>query len=290
MKRSIRKIETLVFAILLIGTVFFVPAGSVNIEYPKNLDEILNDIDTKDDLINDIVEKIDMDSKYIVNPYFPTNVYGDNDDAGYKEDAGDEPKRSTPIFPNEMQDNWPGRGTTGKLSSDDDEDWYFFPVCSGQDIIVSMTPQDGFDFDIILMDKNGDERASSSNPDSAPESITFTADITNKWYLGIKYISGTGEGQYTFDVILSGQNDAESGDDAGDDFESATPISTGIHYGFLDMDDEEDWYKFDVDSGQGIHFVLEMRKIAYLSDFDIYLYNPSGELVHYENIYYDAGI
>ena len=30
-----------------------------------------------------------------------------------------------------------------------------------------------------------------------------------------------------------------------------------------------------------------MRTIAELSDFDIYLYNPSEELVHYEKYYYD---
>ncbi len=53
------------------------------------------------------------------------------------------------------------------------------------------------------------------------------------------------------------------------------------------MNDEEDWYKFNANSGQGIHFILEMRKVAYLSDFDIYLYNPSGNLVHYETLYYD---
>ncbi|MCK4902892.1 MAG: hypothetical protein KAS76_05975, partial [Thermoplasmatales archaeon] len=53
------------------------------------------------------------------------------------------------------------------------------------------------------------------------------------------------------------------------------------------MNDEEDWYKFNVNSGQGINFTLDMRRVAYLSDFDIYLYNPSGDLKHYEAMYYD---
>ena len=40
----------------------------------------------------------------------------------------------------------------------------------------------------------------------------------------IHYISGSGEGQYSFDVVLNGQNDAGTGDDAGDNFADATSI------------------------------------------------------------------
>ena len=286
MKRKIRKIETLLIALFLIGTVFFVPVGSVNI---TSNNDIKSQIKENEKIIDAAlnIQKLDLDTRYIVNPAAPSNKYNDNDDAGYKDDAGDEIKRSYPLYPNEMKDNWPGRGSTGKLSSEDEEDWFFFPVCDGQDIEISMTPPDGFDFDMSLWDNDGDERASSSNPGSVTEEISFKADMTDNWYLGLVYVSGSGDGQYTFDVTLSGQNDAETGDDAGDDFASATPISEGTYNGFLDMNDEEDWYKFYVESGQGIHFILEMRRISYQSDFDIYLYNPSGELVHYENFYYD---
>jgi len=103
----------------------------------------------------------------------------------------------------------------------------------------------------------------------------------------IYYISGSGEGQYSFDVVLNGQNDTGTGDDAGDNFADATSISTGSYNGYLDMDDEEDWYKFSADVGQGIHFYLNMTTTTYRSDFDIYLYNPSEELVHYETYYYN---
>ena len=282
MKNNIRKLKTLVFSMLLLGTLFFVPAGSVNIKTNIN-------ISPDEDLINEefINEFLDFDTKFIVNPAHPQNRNGDNDDAGYKEDVGDEIKRSYPIYPNEMIDNWPGRGNTGKLSSSDEEDWYTFPICSGQDVSVTMTPEDGFDFDISLFNKYEEEKASSTNSGSTAESFTFTVDISSNWYLQVKYISGTGEGQYTFDVDITTQNDANTGDDAGDDFSSATPIIPGEYEGFLDMNDEEDWYKFNVESGQGIHVILGVRKVAYQSDFDIYLYDPTGELAHYENFYYD---
>jgi hypothetical protein len=115
MKRKIRKIETLLLALFLIGTVFFVPVESVNI---TSIDEIKHQIENEDDIINAAlnIEKLDLDTRFIVNPAAPSNKYNDNDDAGYKEDAGNEIKRSFPLYPNEMKDNWPGRGTTGKLS------------------------------------------------------------------------------------------------------------------------------------------------------------------------------
>jgi len=291
MENKIRKMLTLLLTVFLIGTAFFVPASSLKIEQIKSNNDI--DINNFDD-INQVkfskennIRKLDFDTKYIVNPIFPINLNGDNDDAGYKTDSGDKISRADAIYPGEMVDDWPGRGRTGKLSSMDEEDWYFFPVCIGQDIIITMTPPSGFDFDIGLWDDNENEVATSDNPGSVTESITYTATFTERWYLGIYYVSGTGEGQYSFDVALSGQNDAYTGDDAGDDFASATSITPGPYEGYLDMMDEEDWYRFQANEGQGIHFVLKMRTIAYLSDFDIFLYNPSGELVYYETSYYD---
>ena len=75
-------------------------------------------------------------------------------------------------------------------------------------------------------------------------------------------------------MILSGQNDAGLGWDAGDTIAQADHIIPGTYTGYLDMNDWEDWYSFDVSSGQGV-FVEVSSHIK--SDFDIYLYNPSDE-------------
>ncbi|MCK4364947.1 MAG: PKD domain-containing protein [Thermoplasmatales archaeon] len=285
MNTKLSKIGAVVLAVFLLGTAFFVPVSSVNVEQTQKIDN--GNMGTGDgDPEEDDLDPFYLDRSYTIDPTAPLNR-DDNDDAGYKRDAGDQISRSNAIYPGEPVDDWPGRGNTGKLSSSDDEDWYFFSVCEGQEIDIEMTPPSGFNFDIGLWDDDENLEASSSNSGSATESLTYTADYTGKFYFQILYVSGTGEGQYSFDVTLNGQNDAGTGNDAGDNFAGATSISPGIYTGYLDMNDEEDWYKFNANSGQGIHFTLDMKKVAYLSDFDIYLYNPSENLVHYEAMYYD---
>jgi len=292
MKSKISKIGAVVITTFLLGTLFLIPASSAPMKQQNRIISEVMELSKKhisqdfDGLYED-PGPFWLDKTYILEDPMPTTLNGDNDDAGYKLDAGDEISRSNAIYPGEMVDNWPGRGQTGKLSATDDEDWYFFSVCNGQDIEITMTPPTDHNYDLGLWDDDEVERDASTNSGSTPESITFTADYTGKWYMRIYYISGTGEGQYSFNVTLSGQNDANTGNDAGDDFASATSISQGNYEGYLDMNDEEDWYKFTANTGQGIHFTLEMKKAAYLSDFDIYLYNPSGDLVHYESYYYD---
>ena len=283
MNSKISKIGAVVLTVILFGTAFFVPVSSVKIE--QNMDNSYNSqpLSFKEE---ENLEPFILDRSYNVDTVFPLNLV-DNDDAGYKRDAGDEISRSNAIYPGEMIDDWPGRGNTGKLSSTDDEDWYFFSVCDGQDIIISMTPPTGHDYDLGLWNNDEVELATSTNTGSTTESITYTATETGRHYMCILYISGTDEGQYTFSVTLSNQNDAGTSSDAGDDFASATTISPGTYTGYLDMDDEEDWYKFSANSGQGIHLALEVNLYSYLSDFDLYLYDPDGELRTYDGYYYD---
>ncbi len=278
------KIGAVVLTVILIGTAFFVPASSVNVEnvnYTKIEEQILsNQVD---------VEVFKLDRSYHINsPVEPLNN-NDNDDAGHKRDAGNTISKRVEIYPGEMEDNWPGRGRTGKLNPDaeDEEDWYEFSVGLGQDIFMTLTPPSGHDYDLALYDKQAAILASSTNSGSTPESLIFTSEYTGRYYMQVKYISGSGEGQYTFDVEITSQNDAGSGDDAGDSFATATSISPGEYFGYIDMNDGEDWYKFNVAENDGIHVDLEMTKSSLYSDFDIYLYSPDEEFVYCENYYYD---
>ncbi len=278
---------------LAIVIIFLFPVSTINLESQNNIFNAPIEMADGEIKINEICENSDafwFDRTYNLNNPFPVIISNDNDDAGYKKDTGNEINDSLPLFPGEMIDNWPGRGRTGKLSSSDTEDWYSFSVCEGQYIEITMTPPTGNNYDIGLWDKDENERATSTNSGSTTELISYTADKTAHWYIRIYYISGAGEGQYSFDVILSEQNDANSGYDAGDSFISATLLSTGSYNGYLDMNDEEDWYKFNVNEGQNIHFILQVKKYAIQSDFDIYLYNPNGSMLHSENYYYDDEI
>lgn len=298
MKKDIHKIGAVAIALFLLGALFFAPVSSAPLKKELENNVVRTptpktpQLDTAQQPFSKITQFLEdsgpfvLDRTYVLEDPAPLSRT-DNDDAGYKRDAGDEILRAAAIYPGEMVDDWPGRGVTGKLSVTDDEDWYFFSVCTGQTIQISMTPSTGYDFDIGLWDNDGVERANSTNAGSTPESISYVVDYTGRWYFQILFISGPSQGSYTFGVDIVGQNDASSGNDAGDDFASATLIEEGVHEGYLDMNDEEDWYKFQVDAGDGIHFTLKMSNLAYLSDFDIALFNPSGEKVHEENYYYD---
>jgi len=290
MSYKINKIEAVVLTAFLLAATFLVPVSALKVkqnEYVK-IASTQAEIQSAQDFNEMVTDPgpFELDKTYIMERPLPATAPGDNDDAGYKRDTGNEISRALQIYSGEMADDWPGRGTTGKLTSTDTQDWYYFSVCQGQNIVITMTPPSGYNYDLALFDKDANEEVASTNSGSTPESITFPADYTGYWYMKIYRIDG--EGQYSFTVTLVGQNDANTGNDAGDDFAGATLLSaTGEYFGYVDMNDEEDWYRFNVNTGQGIHFTLEMKTLAGLSDFDIYLYNPSGTMVYRETGYYD---
>ncbi|MCD6573808.1 MAG: PPC domain-containing protein [Thermoplasmata archaeon] len=207
----------------------------------------------------------------------------EQNDAGYWTDVGNDIRRALPIYPGEAKDGAPGRGTTGQLAPPSDkDDWYYFSVCEGQKIDITLNPESNYD--LALANADGDTVATSENSGTSTESISYTADTTGNWYLHIYAASDGEKGNYTFSVTVSGQNDAGSGHDAGNSINSALHIDAGTYDGYLDMNDWEDWYSFDVSSGQGIKVTLEAPYNA-KSDCDIHLYNPDGELV-YSAMYY----
>ncbi|UCF50088.1 MAG: PQQ-like beta-propeller repeat protein [Thermoplasmatales archaeon] len=279
------KIGAVVLAVCLLGTAFFVPASSVEIEQKRfDYDEYEEEWYSNQEKIDSLL----LDRTYILNPPIGPINEEDNDDAGYKRDAGDQHLRANAIYPGEILDNWPGRGNTGKLElTYDEQDWYYFGVCNGMSIDVTLTVPTGYDFDLYLYDVDEVERSSSTNTGSTTETISYVADYSGFWYIALYFIDGAAEAQYTFSVALGSQDDANSGSDAGDDFATATAITGGTYDAYLDKDDDEDWYQFSVSEGEGIRFNLHVEDEAPLSDFDVYLYNPSGEEVHREVYYGD---
>lgn len=287
-KRTI-KIKAVVITLALIGTALLVPVSSTSISQEKTLNELNVEKTILSSKSVDESEQIDpyqLDRNYYLSdPSLETNDE-DLGDAGTRRDAGDDMRRSTIIYPGEPIDESPGRLRNGELSAGDD-DYYRFSVCEGQDFVCTLDPQSGYNFDLELYDKNEVVVESSTNPGSSSESISFTAEYSGQYWIAITYTDGSGTGDYTFDVTLSNQNDIGINNDAGDSINSATPLSPGDYYGYLDYTDEQDWYALTVNQGQGIHVVLEMDDTAIYSDFDISLYNPSGEFVHEEDFYYN---
>ena len=273
MKNHRKKFWAVVYLALLIGTVFVVPTSAIK-----------NDISFEQEPFGILIP----DRKYVFDTEpAPQTKSENNPDCGTKRDAGDDFSRATALYPGENIDNTPGRGRIGTLTSTNPQDWYFFSISQGQQVFITLTPQSGFNIDMYLIDSDETQITASTNPESNPEVITHTAGYTGYHYLKLQFVSGTGTGEYTLDITLNTQNDANSGSDASNDFTSALSITPGSYSGYLDMNDAYDYYQFPVDNGKGISCTLQMQATAVLSDFDVQLYSPSGNLVYEASNYYN---
>ncbi|GAG69528.1 unnamed protein product, partial [marine sediment metagenome] len=197
---------------------------------------------------------------------------GIQNDIGYNTDAGDRIQSSIPIYAGEpINENIPGRGRSGTLepSNKDTDDWYRFSACEGQNIQASITSDQDYDCEIW-------------NSVGTPVGISYTVEATGWQFIQVYAKENSGDGEYQMSITISGQNDAETGVDSGDNINQVTKIEGGKYSGYLDHNDHEDWYSFDVNVGDGIFVRVEpMEK----SDYDIHLYNPDDILVHSEQFY-----
>jgi hypothetical protein len=244
----------------------------------SGLSSVAMDISNNENIAEDIIifpedmdDRIDKDQELpeildtIFIPKEDVAFAGEQNDVGSNIDAGDVIQRSLPLFLGETVDERvPGRGRTGLLDPEngDDADCYKFLVCNGQQISVSVN-----NFEVQIYAK--------SDP-TTPQGQTYTAVDTDYHFFEIK---GDTYGSYTISASISGQNDAGTGGDAGDDINSAILITPGVYDGYMDATDWEDWYSFDVELNQGIFVNIDTISNE-AADYDIHLYNPSGELVH----------
>lgn len=272
LKMRKNKLEVVLILMLFLGATFLT-SGTTTFATPVFSDDSqMNTIEPFNEYEHLIMENQDLpeilDTVYI--PYEDVAFAGDQNDAGTNVDAGDSVRRASFLYVGEPIDEYnPGRGSTGTLDPDsgDDADWYRYLACEGQRIDVSCNL-----FDIQIY--------TNTDPET-PLGQSYTAIDTEYHYAEI---TGETYGEYTFSVTLTGQNDAGTGGDAGDNINSALSITPGEYIGYMDSTDWEDWYSFSANAGDGIFVTIEaLNKEA--ADYDIHLYNPSGELVHSE-VYY----
>ena len=129
------KIQAVVIALLFVGTVL-IPINSIAANPTSP-----NDTSKKNYFTEDNEGTFILDRSYYLMEENPASMgTADNDDAGYKKDAGLDLPRSLALYPGELIDETPGRGRFGKISSTDNSDWFFFSVCQGQQIVFTVTP------------------------------------------------------------------------------------------------------------------------------------------------------
>ena len=264
---KIFKMEAVV-AVIFLSAMLLLPSFSATIE--KTNSETQRLIRTPIPYEDEDIPAIRYDTIYI--PKEDVAFAGEQNDIGYNVDGGNNIVKSLPVYVGEpVEENTPGRGRTGTLdpSSNDNADWYSYSVCEGQSISVSLSSSEDYDYEI---------------GNALGESVghSYTADITGLYFINIFANDGAGEDDYTFNINLGGQNDAGTGNDAGDSIASATSLSEGDYSGYMDVNDQEDWYSFSANTGEGIFVTVEPLE---KSDYDIHLYNPSNELVHSAQYY-----
>ena len=261
---TIYKIEA-VIATLLLGAVLFAPVYSATVQPYTYITDGLPSKEELQKMPEPDVLGIEQpgDTRYV--PIENVNLAGEQNDMNYNCDAKNSIVGSLLIYPGEPIDAAPGRGRTGMLdpSEGDTKDYYRFTACEGQTIQVSLATSQNFAAE--LTDASGH-----------PVGTSYTAVETGWHFLQVYANDGAGTGEYTISLTLSGQNDAGTGGDAGDMQSGATSLTPGEYTGYMDSTDVEDWYSFQVNSGQGIEVRVEPLD---RSDYDAHLYNPSGELV-----------
>lgn len=252
--------------VLLLSLMLLIP--NITAMTTQSNKRIINIDNTNIDYGIDITKTID---KMRSIPFEDISFQDEQNDIGYNTDSGDRIVQSYDLYAGEpVDERVPGKGRTGSLdpSIGDEEDWYYFTVCEGQNIQASIATNQNFDF--ILHDNTGNEVGTS-----------YTAEESGRCFLRV-FTEDQNTGEYTISITITGQNDAGTGSDAGNDITSATTISPGFYTGYMDYQDVEDWYAFNVNSGQGIFINLEAIEN---SDYDIHLYNPLGVNV-YSSQYY----
>lgn len=158
-------------------------------------------------------------------------------------------------------------------------DYYKFPVTSGQTINASMTPNPSSNYDICLYSPAGSQIGScTSGGVGVTESLSHVATQSGDYRLRVTRTSGTD--WYTMSVsTVQAQNDCGTGGDAGNSHAGASLITlpkSNCTGQLPDGSDTQDFYKFSITNGQTINASMTPSGAW---DFDLCLYNPIGEVV-----------
>lgn len=126
----------------------------------------------------------------------------------------------------------------------DDEDYYKATLVAGQLIYVNVTSTP--ETSVFLYDEQQEISESSwtKNTHQIFWVTTSSAPPSFTYYIEIRRSSG--EGPYTMEVSIVSQNDANSGGDAGDKFDSATLITAGIRYSGYTCLRDSDYYAIGI--------------------------------------------
>jgi hypothetical protein len=264
------KKTTYVLGVIIIIILLVPMTNGYNIQINYNSKQIIKE------KFENTISPIEYTSPPLPNELYIANeeVYlaGEQNDIGYNVDSGNSLHRSLSLYIGEpIEQTIPGRGRIGTLdpNSGDKEDWYRFTLCKNQIIHVELICDENYDIEILDIDENSYGKS-------------YTTSEVGWYFIHVHYNNVMVSSDYTINVFYSGQNDADIGSDAGNSFETATTITPGSYFGYMDCIDVEDWYKFYVNRNDGIF--VKVKPIEE-SDYDIFLYNPLGDIINLAQYY-----
>ena len=186
----------------------------------------------------------------VSGPYVLNLTLIEPDDAGTHLDVGGSFVAATVVAT--------GATYKGHVADLDGADYYAF-LAGGGDIIRlelwGYTSADNITLELFTPDRTSVLDLRSRNQ-GAVSRIYYTANETplGLWYAEVYF--GTQAGAYDFNVTLVHQDDAGSGDDAGDGYATASVMTPGSHHGVVQNLDHADMFRFW--AGQGDFFRVEL--------------------------------
>ena len=134
----------------------------------------------------------------------------------------------------------------------DDYDYYKVTLVAGQIIYVNVTstPQTS----VTLSDEQKDAKDYSGTGTSHEVFWVTSSSAPSSFTCYIKVHRLNGEGPYDMEVSIVSQNDANSGGDAGDRYDTATLVSDGIRYsGYANsLHYDTDYYAIGIQQGSEV--------------------------------------
>lgn len=138
----------------------------------------------------------------------------------------------------------------GLLGGADRNDYYAFTLPTTGGLLELSLQADSEQMNLNLYDSNQfyiNEIITEAQNKPALLQYLLAKDQGKRWFAKI-----SGTGNYSLSLSFSKQNDAESGQDVGEEFESAYLIELGDYEGLLGDGDSNDYYTFELPTSGGI--------------------------------------
>ncbi|SFL67523.1 hypothetical protein SAMN04487950_4573 [Halogranum rubrum] len=171
------------------------------------------------------------------------------------------------------------RGTTVERTlTDGEEDWFTIDLQAEETVCFALL---GFDYwfkrgvEIILYTPDGTVLDSTKVTQTELPRVAIGTTVPETGTYAVR-IASLG-GQIPYSLLFDVADKDPDPNEINDDRESATEIGIDDPVDGVIIDNEEDWFRFEVNAGEGIEFELTAENLAINRDLEISLFDPSGD-------------